>query len=255
MRRGWGRRAHAVPMHDAGTGRADRATAVVVRCGRLVVGLRRARSPLTTRHSRHGTQPQLRATAPSFPAARRGTSSVAGDKRRRGGGALRRWVRLGGATKRKQEPWPSRSEIESSLSPSPRNARRGRAPCSRSSGATRRRGTGSSGTTATRRATRRPRARCTPRASQPAQEADEGLRVARSPANDAPSAQHGAESRGVGCVEAGPAASTPGLRAAVRRPRATRRGNAPSGARDRLRGQCPNGVHRAAGNARPGTLA
>jgi hypothetical protein len=27
MRRGWGRRAHAVPMHDAGTGRADRATA------------------------------------------------------------------------------------------------------------------------------------------------------------------------------------------------------------------------------------
>ena len=25
MRRGWGRRAHAVPMHDAGTGRADRA--------------------------------------------------------------------------------------------------------------------------------------------------------------------------------------------------------------------------------------
>ena len=135
------------------------------------------------------------------------------------------------------------------------NGRRGRAPCSRSSGATRRRGTGSSGTTATRRATRRPRARCTPRASRPAQRADEGLRVARSPANDAPSAQHGAESLGVGCVEAGPAASTPGLRAAVRRPRATRRGNAPSGARDRLRGQCPNGVHRAAGNARPGTLA
>src|SRR3954466_9778485 len=27
MRRGWGRRAYAVPMHDAGTGRADRATA------------------------------------------------------------------------------------------------------------------------------------------------------------------------------------------------------------------------------------
>src|SRR5512133_18534 len=27
MRRGWGRRAHALPMHDAGTGRADRATA------------------------------------------------------------------------------------------------------------------------------------------------------------------------------------------------------------------------------------
>ena len=27
MRRGWVRRAHAVPMHDAGTGRADRATA------------------------------------------------------------------------------------------------------------------------------------------------------------------------------------------------------------------------------------
>jgi hypothetical protein len=27
MRRGWGRRAHAVPMHDAVTGRADRATA------------------------------------------------------------------------------------------------------------------------------------------------------------------------------------------------------------------------------------
>jgi hypothetical protein len=27
MRRGWGRRARAVPMHDAGTGRADGATA------------------------------------------------------------------------------------------------------------------------------------------------------------------------------------------------------------------------------------
>ena len=50
----------------------------------------------------------------------------------------------------------SRSEIESSPSPSPRSARRGRGPCSRCSGANRRRDTGSSGTTATRRATRRP---------------------------------------------------------------------------------------------------
>ena len=36
MRRGWGRRAHAVPMHDAGIGRADRATArrpQQARCG------------------------------------------------------------------------------------------------------------------------------------------------------------------------------------------------------------------------------
>ena len=122
---------------------------------------------------------------------------VAGEKRRRGGECSGGELGSAVQSKRKQEPWPSRSEIESSPSPSPRNGRRGRAPCSRSCGATRRRGTESSGTTATRRATRRPRARCTPRAGQPAQRADEGLRVARSPANDAPSAQHRAESRGV----------------------------------------------------------
>ena len=45
------------------------------------------------------------------------------------------------------------------------------------------------------------------------------------------------ECRGVPSDAAGPAANRPGLRAAARRPRATRRGNALSGARDRLRGQ------------------
>ena len=50
---------------------------------------------------------------------------------------------------------------------------------------------------------------------------------------------------GVGSVEAGPAANTPGPRAAVRRPRTTRRGNPPSGARERPWGQCRTACLRA----------
>jgi hypothetical protein len=87
MRRGWGRRAHAVPMHDAGTGRADRATArrprrasrvaqharsLLHQCRRRLPGAHRRRRIADRVYDRHRRRGAYLA-APGVVRLRRGT--------------------------------------------------------------------------------------------------------------------------------------------------------------------------------------